>query len=358
MAPLTIEQIAQLATVSRSTVSRVLNNHPSVRHGVRTRVQQIIEEYGYAPQAAARSLVRQRTSVLGLLIPRSAAIIFSDPFFYSIIQGINEACIQHGYFLMLSTVIAAAEQDFYQRILRSRHFDGVIMLSSDIDDPILPLLLRDRTPLVLIGRHPYFQELNWVDVENREGARSAVAHLIQLGHRRIATITGPLQMAAAIDRRDGYKVALLEQRIPILQELIVESDFTQQGGYSAMCRLLSLEQRPSAVFVASDTMAIGALRAIQDAGLSVPGDIALVGFDDLPATAFINPPLTTVRQHIHEMGTIATELLIQQLEQPGQALFQHRMTTSLVIRQSCGAAGFDRTTSQRERRPAAMPLGD
>lgn len=337
MGSLTIEQIAELATVSRSTVSRVLNNHPSVRRGVRERVQRIIDEYGYAPQAAARSLVRQRTSVLGLLIPRSAAFIFSDPFFYAIIQGINDTCTQHSYFLMLSIVTAETEQEFYQRIVRSRHFDGVIMLSSDIDDPILPLLLRDQTPLVLVGRHPYFQDMSWVDVENREAARGAVSHLIDLGHRAIATITGPLEMAVAIDRRDGYKVALLEHRLPIVGELMVESDFTQQGGYAAMRRLLALPQRPTAVFVASDTMAIGALRAIHEAGLSVPDDLALVGFDDLPATAFVNPPLTTVCQPIQEMGAAATKLLIDQLEGRSHGPVQRRLAARLIVRESCGA---------------------
>jgi LacI family transcriptional regulator len=221
------------------------------------------------------------------------------------------------------------------------------MLSSDIDDPLLPLLLRDQMPLVLIGRHPYFQDLSWVDVENREGARMAVTHLIRLGHRCIATIAGPLQMAAAIDRRDGYKVALLEHRIPIEHDLIIESDFTQQGGYSAMRRLLARPHRPSAVFVASDTMAIGALRALHDAGLSVPHDMALVGFDDLPATAFANPPLTTVRQHIHAMGTLATQVMINALEHPEHRPIQQYLPTSLVIRQSCGASGLDMVIGQR-----------
>lgn len=335
---LTIEEIAEIAQVSRSTVSRVLNNHPSVRQTVRDRVLQVIREYNYAPHAAARSLASSRTNVIGLLIPRSAAVIFADPFFPHVIQGITEACNSMGYFLMLAMVTADFEQGFYSRILRSRHFDGIIMLSSDVDDPILPLLIKDRMPLVLIGHHPYFQNLISVDVENREGARMAVAHLIGLGHTRIASITGPLQMTAGLDRRDGYKQALLEAGIPIVPELIVESDFTQEGGYQAMQRLLGLAPRPGAVFVASDPMAIGALRAIHEAGLEIPEDIALVGFDDLPSAAFSNPPLTTVRQPIAEMGLTAGRLLLDRLDRQDFTPAQVRLPTSLVVRGSCGAA--------------------
>ena len=338
MTMLTIEQIAELADVSRSTVSRVLNNHPSVRPVVRDRILRIINENGYAPQAAARSLASRRTNVIGLVIPRSAAVIFSDPFFPHVIQGITETCANRGFFLMLSMVTADLEPGFYNRIVRSRHFDGVLMLSSDVDDPILPLLMKDRTPLVLVGRHPYFTNLNWVDVENREGARAAINHLINLGHSRIATITGPLQMAAALDRRDGYKQALLEAALPIVPELIVEGHFTQQGGYLAMTRLLNLAQRPTAVFVASDTMTIGALRAIHEANLSVPRDLALVSFDDLPVASFATPPLTTVRQPIFEMGCAAAELLIDRLEGQERAPSQRRIPTKLIVRESCGAA--------------------
>ncbi len=337
MTAMTIEQIAELANISRSTVSRVLNNHPSVRPEVRDRVLQVMDAHGYAPSAAARSLARRRTNVLGLLIPMSASEIFSDPFFPHVIPGVNQTCAERGYFLMLSMVTADLEQGFYHRILRSGHFDGLIILSSDIDDPILPLLIKDKLPLVLVGRHPYFQDVLSVDVENRAGARDVVAHLAGLGHRCIATITGPLQMAAALDRRDGYKQALLEAGLPIVPNFIVEADFTQMGGYSAMSSLLQLPQRPTAVFVASDTMAVGALRAAREHGVSVPDDLAVVGFDDLPFAAFASPPLTTVRQPIGELGAVATSLLIDRLEHPERVGGHVRLPTQLVVRDSSGA---------------------
>jgi LacI family transcriptional regulator len=339
---LTIEEIADLAAVSRSTVSRVLNNHPSVRPVVRARVQQVIQEQRYTPRAAARSLASRRTNVVGLLIPRSAATIFADPFFPHVIQGITEACSKRGYFLMLSMVTVEREQDFYERVLRGRHVDGLLLMSSDIDDPILPLLIRDETPLVLVGRHPYLPDVTSVDVDNVGGAVKAVRHLIDLGHRRIGTITGPLYMAGALDRRDGYKQALAEAAIPIRPELIVEGDFSQVSGYQGMRTLLALGERPSAVFVASDTMAAGALRALHEAGIDVPGDLGFVSFDDLPVASILTPPLTTVHQPLYELGATAADVLMNRLELSREQPPTHvLLETHLVVRQSCG--GVDGT---------------
>lgn len=334
---LTIEEIAELADVSRSTVSRVLNNHPSVRPEVRARVQQVIQEQRYSPRAAARSLASRHTDAVGLLIPRSAAAIFADPFFPHVIQGITETCSKRGFFLMLSMVTAEREQDFFERVVAGRHVDGLIMLSSDIDDPILPLLIRDATPLVLVGRHPYLRDVSSADVDNQDGAAQAVRHLIELGHRRIATITGPLNMAAAMDRRDGYKQALAAAAIPIRPELIVEGDFTQSGGYRAMQRLLEMAAPPTAVFAASDPMAAGALRAVHEAGLQVPADISLASFDDLPLAAMITPGLTTVHQPLFELGARAADLLLNRLDQSAEQPPGHaRLTTELVVRESTG----------------------
>src|ERR1043166_6263679 len=158
---LTIEHIASMAEVSRSTVSRVLNNHPSVRPDVRERVLQIMREQNYAPQAAARNLASARTDTIGLIVPRSAAISLTDPFIATMIKALFEACALQGYFVMLAMVTTDMEQAFYDRILRGRQFDGLILFSSDIDDPILPLLMKDVTPMVVIGRHPFFTNLTY-----------------------------------------------------------------------------------------------------------------------------------------------------------------------------------------------------
>jgi LacI family transcriptional regulator len=232
-------------------------------------------------------------------------------------------------------VTAEREHDFYERVLQGRHVDGLIMMSSDIDDPILPLLIKDGGPMVLIGRHPYFLNVASVDVENREGARDAVAHLIGLGHRRIALINGQLQMEAAQARRNGYKQGLLEAGIPIDDELMVDGHYSEPAAYQATLRLLDLPSPPTAIFSASDSMALGALRAIRDRGLIVPDDVAVIGFDDLPMAAYASPPLTSVRQPISEMGAHAVRVLVEQIKGQGPAT-SVRFPARLVVRESCG----------------------
>jgi DNA-binding LacI/PurR family transcriptional regulator len=332
----TIEEIARLAHVSRSTVSRVLNNHPNVRSEVRAKVLQVVQEHNYTPNAAARSLASSRSNAVGLLVPRTAAILFTDPFFPLVIQGISEACTGAGYFLMLTMLTAELEQPFYNRVLRGRHFDGVIILSSDVDDLLLSRLTHDEIPLVLVGRHPNQALVSTVDTENVEGARLATTHLLGLGYTRVATISGPQNMVAGIDRCEGYKQALAAAGIPLDPALIVEGDFTQESGYTSMQRLLALDERPRAVFVASDAMAFGAMRAIGEAGLRMPEQIALVGFDDVPAAAYGSPPLSTIRQPCGELGATAVHTLIAQIEDPARPPSTIRLPTRLVVRGTCG----------------------
>lgn len=334
---LTIEHIAELARVSRSTVSRVLNDHPSVRPDVRSRVREVIEAHGYAPRAAARSLASRRTRVVSLVIPRSAASVFSGYFFPPVIQGVAETCAARDYLMTLSIVTGEAEQRAYHGMLRGRHCDGVIVVSSDADDPLLPQLVRDEVPLVLIGRHPAIADVAWVDAENQLGAKQATQHLIGLGHRRIATITGPLNTAAALDRRDGYLAALREARLPVAPELIAEGDFSQESGEWAMASLLDLTDRPTAAFIAADSMALGALRTLREAGRQVPDDFALVGFDDQPLAALSSPALTTVRQPIRQLGITGAELLINRLEGAAEPAQHVSLPVDLIVRESCGA---------------------
>ena len=332
---LTIEHIASLAGVSRSTVSRVLNNHSGVRPDVRERVLRVIREHNYVPQAAARNLASARTNTIGLLIPRSAAFTLADPYIALMIRAISEASRQQGYFLLLAMLTADMEPGFYDHLLRGRHFDGVIMFSSDIDDPILPLLIKDGNPLVLIGRHPYFRTVTSVDVENREGSREAVAHLIALGHRRIGLINGQLEMEAAQARRDGYKQALLEAGIPIEPELMVEGRYSEAVAHNSTLELLDLQRPPTAIFAASDAMALGALHAIQHRGRRVPDDIAVVGFDDLPLAASATPTISSVHQPVSDMGAHAVRLAIEQMrgEGPVNSVI---LPARLVVRQSSG----------------------
>jgi DNA-binding LacI/PurR family transcriptional regulator len=210
----------------------------------------------------------------------------------------------------------------------------VVVSSAPLDDPIFPRLLEDGVPFVLIGRYSH-ERASYVDVDNVVGARMAVEHLLRLGHERVATITGPLNMCAGQDRLEGYRQALAARGIPVDEDLIAEGDFTEGGGRAAMRRLLP--HRPTAVFAASDMMAVGAIKVLREAGLRVPEDVAVVGFDDIPLASMVEPPLTTVRQPIEQLGSMAVELLVSLMENPGEETV-HRVVlpTELVIRASCG----------------------
>ncbi|MCL7452794.1 MAG: LacI family transcriptional regulator [Anaerolineae bacterium] len=336
--PLTLEEVGKLAGVSRSTVSRVVNGHPSVRDEVRERVWQVIRETGYQPHAAARSLASRRSQVIGVIIPEAVSTLFVDPFFALLLRGITGACNTHGYQLMLSLFDEPADQgETYRRILRSGRMDGVLVASTHMNDPIFPKLLQDSIPFVLVGRHPD-PRVNYVDVDNVGGARMAVEHLIRLGHRRIATITGTLNMASGEDRLAGYCQALEAHRIPVQAALIGEGDFTKSSGTMGMQRLLSAS--PTAVFAASDVMAMGALKALREASLRVPEDVALVGFDDIPVAAALEPALTTVRQPIDRLGSMAADLLLNLLENAPDARAPAAriiLSARLIVRDSCGA---------------------
>ncbi len=334
---LTLDEIARRAGVSRTTASRVLNNGPNVRPEVRERVQRVIAETGYSPHPVARSLASQQSRVIGLVLPRRTEVLFNDPYFPRLTQGVAQACNDYDYTLALFLLQTAADEEkLYPRLSRKGLLDGVVVQAGQIGDDLIMRLLTSNLPVVVAGRPFHPGEVSYVDVDNVTGAYTGVMHLVKLGHQRIATIAGEMETTAALDRKAGYCQALQDCNLPIDESLIVEGYFTEIGGYQAMQRLLP--QKPEAVFIASDTMALGALRAIHEAGLRVPQDIAIVSYDDLPPAMIAQPQLTTVHQPIHEFGIKAVELLLEVIKNGPIPPRQIMMETSLVIRQSCGAA--------------------
>jgi LacI family transcriptional regulator len=273
-----------------------------------------------------------------MLIPETVTTLFTDPFFPLLLRGATEACNNHHYQLMLSLFTSrSADQDMYQRVLGNGYLDGAVVASAAADDPLIPRLLHDGMQLVSVGRYAD-ERVPYVDADNVGGARMAVEHLIGLGHRRIGIITGRLDMAHGQDRLSGYKDALQAHDIPVDEALIAEGDYSESSGMTAMRQLR--DATPTAAFVCSDSMAIGALRALHEVGLSVPQDMALVSFDNIPLAAMIQPPLTTVRQPIERLGALAVEVLISMLEgstDAGVSAQKIVLTPELVIRQSCGA---------------------
>ena len=335
---LTLEESAKLSGVSRSTVSRVVNDQPNVREEVRIRVWEVIQETGYEPHAAARSLATRRSRIISVIIPESVTILFTEPFFGLLLSGVTSACNTKRYNLMLSLFNdPAGEEEMYQRVMRSGYVDGAIVASTRFDDPLIPKLMQDEIPFVSAGRHPD-ERVSYVDIDNVTAAHMAVEHLIHLGHLRIGTITGPLNMASGRDRLEGYRQALEQHRIPADDSLIVEGDYTEGSGRVCMQRLLPAS--PTAVFAASDSMAVGAMKVMRAVGVRIPHDVALVGFDDVRVATAVDPALTTVRQPIERLGSMAADLLLNRLEDPrDENAPAHRVVLSadLIVRDSCGA---------------------
>ena len=332
---MTLEDIGRLAGVSRSTVSRVINNSESVSADVRERVQDVIRQTGFTPNVAARSLVSRRSGVIGLVIPSRVHNLFEDPYFARLIQGISAETNRGGATLSLFLFQNEAEEnELYPRVVSSGFVDGVILTATRMGDPLLSRMVAGDLPFVMVGR-PDVDGVSYIDVDNVDGARMAAAHLCSLGYQRIALIGAPVSTTAGLDRLEGFTAGLADCGRVLEPELRVDGDFSEQSGYVAMQELIP--QQPDAVFVASDTMAIGALRAVREAGIRVPHDMGLVGFDGLPASENSVPPLTTIRQPVTESAAQAVQLLNGlvrgELESPTSQI----VPVELIVRESCGA---------------------
>lgn len=335
-----IVDIAEKAGVSRSTVSRVLNNDPYVSDKTRSRVLDIINEVGYAPNMAARMLRTQRTNIIAVVIPDPLGNIFAsdNPHYYSsIIQSITEVAQQRNYAMLLWVgSLDEAKDQFYNRILQNRIMDGMLIASSiEGEDALFERLLQIELPFVVVGSPMYYQDqVSYVTIDNRAAARRAVQHLIDQGRKNIATITGDWHNEDTQARLMGYRDALLQNNLTIDDELIVPARYNRQYGYNAMQTLLAKENPIDAVFAGSDMIAFGVMDAITHAGLRIPHDISVVGFDDLPTAREFNPPLTTIRQPIFGKAEVATNLLLDQINNPKPSPRGVILPTELIYRAS------------------------
>jgi len=314
----TLEEVAKHAGVGRGTASRVLNGSPAVSPQARSAVQRAISELGYVPNQAARALVTHRTDSVALVVSESEERVFTEPFFAQIIRGVSATLTTTPLTLWLAMVQTPAQRDQVTQHLTSQHVDGVLLLSLHDDDPLPGRLLERGLPAVRAGRSAAILRdgtipLSYVDVDNIAGAHTAVAHLAGLGRRTVATISGPRDMGVGVARLEGYRRAVAEFGLARDDNLIAYGDFSEQVGAHAVRQLLAARPDLDAVFAASDLMAAGAIRALRQAGRRIPGDVAIVGFDDSTIAAQTDPPLTTVHQPVEEMGRRMAQLLVAQI---------------------------------------------
>jgi LacI family transcriptional regulator len=334
---LTISDIARMADVSPATVSRVINGKLGARSKIKQRVLKVLEETGFRPNAVAQTLARQRSGFIGLIFPNTILTVLSQPYYTRSIEAVSIACNKYDYSpVLFLTQLPSKEDKNFARIERLDMLDGIIAnVGCSNGDLLIPLIKEIKIPVVLAGRREGLDSYSFVDIDNVRGAYNAVQHLMSLGRKRIATITGPLSnVTDSRDRLEGYKQALAARGFTIDEALIAEGDYSERAGYHATKRLIP--QNIDAIFAANDEMAIGAIRAIQEEGLSVPKDIAIVGFDDIDSSSSINPTLTTIRQPLRTFGLKLIELLSDQIEHPGKTQRKIILETELIIRQSCG----------------------
>jgi LacI family transcriptional regulator len=331
-----LDDIAQLAGVSRATVSRVINDHPDVSKTTREKVRGIIEQHNFQPNLAARMLVTQRTRIVGVVICEPFQT-FSTPYGSTIIQGISDVTDERDYAMLVWWQQNRAEPDRFSRriVHQKRLMDGMLITSTDMDSELIEQLSSLNTRFVMMEKPTRHAEaISYVTIDNIQGAKVAIEHLLNLGRRRIAHIIGSPHVIDGQERYIGYQQVLTERGIPFDPALVTMGAFSRQSGYNGMTQLLDRKIPLDAVFAGNDEIAQGALLAMNHAGVRVPDDVALVGFDDTTTAQELN--LTTIRQPVYQRGAQAAELLLDLIEgnvtEPRHVL----LPTQLIVRQSCG----------------------
>ncbi|WP_188190548.1 LacI family DNA-binding transcriptional regulator [Nonomuraea sp. SYSU D8015] len=326
----TLEAVAARAGVSRATASRVVNGQTTVAPHIRDAVLRAIDELGYVPNSAARSLVTQRTDSIALVISEPGTRVFSDdPWFAMAIRSASMELEEANKQVVLMMASNAKSHARVERYIAGGHVDGVMLISMHGADPLPAALSRLRVPVVSYGRPAVPVDIPYVDNDNVGGAEAGVKHLVESGRRRIATIAGPQDMIAGQDRLTGYRNVLRDSD---LRSIVAVGDFTRESGAVAMRQLLGDDPSLDAVFVANDLMAIGALQSLRQAGRRVPDDVAVVGFDDIEAAKYTEPPLTTLRHPVIEQAAAMVRLLLGLFE--GEPADPMILPTELVIRES------------------------
>jgi LacI family transcriptional regulator len=327
---ITIKQVAEKVGVSTATISRVLNGHGYVSPETRRIVLEAVEELNYQPNRAARNLRRQVAQIIGMVVSD-----LQNPFFTSVIQGIEGVIEENGFTLLLSNSDEDPRREDRQlRTLEAERVSGIIIAPCRGESEMLRRLVAQKMPVVLIDRELTRLKVDTVTVHNREAACEAVLHLKSQGHSRIGWIGGPPRLSTSMERHDGFLDGIKAAGLSLEPEYLQNGDYRLDGGYQSMQRLLNLPHPPTAVMVGNNLMTLGALQAIHEKCLSIPRDIAIVGFDDMPWAASLQPPLTVVAQPTCEMGIIAARLLLARIANPSLSTHTVILDTQLIVRSS------------------------
>ena len=338
-----LEDVARKAGVSRSTVSRVINNDPNVKTETREHVLKIIEQERFNPSTVARSMVTGRTQVIGVVFPHEFHVFFNDPYYFpALLQGVADMATQRDYAMLLWVRQSGEDEGiFYRRILQNGLMDGVI-IASDSKNSIVNYLADMQVPLATVERPNRNQDqVSYVTIDNFAATRTVIEHLISRGRRRIAMVAGAVDNMDAQDRLEAFRQVMNEAGLP--SDLIAYGDFQRDTAYHAIKPLLS--KNLDAIFASSDMMAQGVYTALQEAGLRIPDDVAVVGFDDLPTASLLRPALTTIRQPIREKGSVATGLLLDTIEGKLTEARHVVLPTTLIVRESSGVVEKTKTHS-------------
>ena len=348
--PVTLKELAARALVHPSTISRVANNDPSLRiaPATRSRIEALLRETEYQPNGVARGLKLRQTFVWAVVIPD-----ITNPFFGALFRGIEDGASPRGYNVLLCNTDGSPErQRSHLHSLAARRVDGVILASTVLKDPAVRWLRHQRTPYVLVNRYSDEALDPFVGSDDVTGARLATQHLISLGHVRIAHLAGQTTISTGVHRRRGYQQALAEAGLPFDGDLLMDAGFTEDGGDRAMERLLGLKNPPTAVFAVTDMTAVGAYAAARRLGVRIPEDLAIVGYNDIPLAARLIPGLTSVHVPIHELGTVAARILLEQIESSELAPRRVVFAPQLVVRGSTGGASDDQMVGRSAARSA------
>ncbi|MBZ0277065.1 MAG: LacI family transcriptional regulator [Anaerolineae bacterium] len=331
----TIRDVAKAANVSISTISHVINETRYVSPDTRERVLRAMQQLNYQHNRVASSLRNRKTYTIGVLLPNSA-----NPYFAELLAGIEAACFEQDYHIIMGNANDdPAREQSYLKVLLSRQVDGILLISTGAFADSIHLLRENKTPVVMVDRSTELTTVDELFTDNQGGGHLATAHLLALGHRRIGCVTGPSFLTPSAARVQGYRDAFAAVGEPLREEWIVTGDFQHAGGYRAAQKLLALDDTLTAIFACNDVMAIGVMAALQEAGLRVPQDVSVIGYDDIPLASYSNPRLTTIAQPARELGHLAVERLLERLDDPDVPARLDMLPVTLVERDSCRPVG-------------------